>query len=219
MKISKVLFVTASLTACLVVAAMAAQKSSTAAKPASSAKPASTSSTAAAPMHHSSMTSSVTATVVSVDAATRKVTLKGEHGSEYSFTADESVKNLDQVKAGDVVTATYTESIGYVAKKGEGAAAMSSTEGTTTAPAGSKPAATTTSKTTVSVVITAIDTAAPSVSFKGPGGSMHTVKVEDPDKLADVKVGDTVDITYTEALSLKVHTPKAAAPATAKKKS
>jgi hypothetical protein len=144
--------------------------------------------------------------------------LKGEHGNEYTFTADPAVKNLDQVKAGDVVTATYTESIGYVAKKGEGAAAMSSSEGTTTAPAGSKPAAMSTSKTTVSVVITAIDTAAPSVSFKGPGGSMHTVKVEDPDKLADVKVGDTVDITYTEVLSLKVHTPQAAAPATAKKK-
>jgi hypothetical protein len=211
---TKVLFVTASLTACLVVAAMAAQKSSTA--PDSKAA-GSSASKAAAPMHHSSMTSSVTATVVSVDQATRKVTLKGENGSEYTFTADPSVKNLAQVKAGDMVTATYTESVGYVVKKGEGAAAMSSSEGTTTAPAGEKPASMTTSKTTVSVVITAIDTAAPSVSFKGPNGSVHTVKVEDPEKLTDVKVGDTVDITYTEALSLKVHAANSAA-ATGKKK-
>jgi hypothetical protein len=208
MKISKTLILSASLIACLSVAAMAAQKSTT--PPASKPAGSSASATSASTMHHSTMTSSVTATVVSVDQATRKVTLKGGNGDEYTFTAEPSVKNLAQVKPGDIVTATYTESVGIVAKKGTGEASMSSTGGTTTAPAGSKPAATTTSKTTVSVVITAIDTKAPSVTFKGPQGNTHTVMVQDPDKLADIKVGDTVDITYTEVLALKVHTPQAA---------
>jgi ribosomal protein S1 len=205
MKISKALFVTACLTACLSLAAGAmAQKS--AAAPAST-KPAGTS--AAKPMHHASTTSTVTATVVSVDPATRKVTLKDESGAEYSITAEPSVKNLAQVKPGDIVTATYTESVGYVVKK-DGATGMTASQGMTSAAPGEKPAAVSTSKTTVTVKITAIDPKVPSVTFKGPQGSTHTVKVEDPEKLEGVMVGDMVDITYTEALSLKVHTPAAA---------
>ena len=207
MNISKTLFAV-SMLSCLSVSALAAP-------PASSQKPAGTpAAKAAAPMHHSAVTGSVTATVISVDQASRRVTLRGEDGSEYTFTAEPSVKNLAQVKAGDVVTATYTESIGYVVKKG-GEAGMSASQGMSTAPAGEKPAGVATSKTTVTVVITAIDTKANSVTFKGPQGNSRTVMVQDPEKLEGVKVGDSVDITYTEALSLKVHAPQSAA---AKKK-
>jgi hypothetical protein len=202
MKISKTLVATASLVACLSLAAVAlAQKSSTApasTKPASSSK--------AKPVHHTSTTSTVTATVVSVDPATRKVNLKGENGAEFDITAGPNVKNLAQVKPGDIVTATYTESVGYVVKK-DGATGTTASQGTTTAAAGEKPAAVSTSKTTVTVKITAIDPKVPSVTFKGPQGTTHTVKVEDPEKLEGVMVGDMVEITYTEALSLKVHTP------------
>ena len=205
MKTSKALFAT-TLVACLSVAGMASAQYSQ--KPASTQKPAGTpAAKAAAPAHHSAVTGSVTATVLTVDQTTRQVTLKGEDGAEFSFTADSSVKNLAQVKPGDIVTATYTESIGYVVKKG-GTAGMQASQGMSTAPAGEKPAATATSKTTVTVVITAINAAAPSVTFKDAEGNVHTVKVKDPQKLEGVKVGDSVDITYTEALALKVHTPK-----------
>jgi ribosomal protein S17 len=139
---------------------------------------------------------------------TRKVTLKDENGAEYSFIAEPSVKNLAQLKPGDVVTSTYTESVAYVVKNDGGAPSMSASQGMTTAPAGEKPGAVATSKTTVTVVVTAIDAKAASVTFKGPQGNTHTVKVQDPEKLEGVKVGDTVDVTYTEALSIKVHTPK-----------
>ena len=60
----------------------------------------------------------VTATVTKVDQATREVTLKSETGEEYSFIASEDVKNLPQVKVGDVLTATYAEAFVYEVKKG-----------------------------------------------------------------------------------------------------
>lgn len=215
MKITKALFVTvfsvASLS--LAAAAMAQGSESSAQKPAGT--PAKSASKSAAPAHHTSMTSSVTATVVSVDQATRKVTLRGESGDEYTFTAQPSVKNLAQVKAGDVVTVTYTESIGAVVRKEGAPMGASTTQGATSASEGEKPAGTATSKTTVTVTVTAIDTKVPSITFKGPQGNTHTVKVQDPEKLEGVKVGDMVDITYTEALSLKVHTPQAAKKSTA----
>lgn len=207
MKDSRALLTSVCLVACLSVAASALAGTTNA----STTKPAGTpAAKSSAPAHHTaSSTGSVTATVVSVDQATRKVTLKGENGAEYSFTAEPSVKNLAQVKPGDIVTATYTESIGYVVKSGGQAGMAASTAGST-APAGEKPAATETNKMTVTVVVTAIDAAAQTVTVKGPQGNSHTVKVQDPANLEGVKVGDSVDITYTEVMAIKVHTPQAA---------
>jgi Cu/Ag efflux protein CusF len=210
MKISKTLVATACVTACLSLAAVAlAQTSSTSSSAKKASSSASTKSTSA--QHHMtpvSSTSTVTATVVSVDMKTRKVTLKDDNGAEYSFVAESSVKNLGQVKPGDIVTSTYTESVAYVVKSEGGAPGMTASQGMTTAPAGEKPAAVATSKTTVTVAVTAIDPKGSSVTFKGPQGNMHTVKVQDPEKLEGVKVGDMVDVNYTEVLSIKVHTPK-----------
>jgi hypothetical protein len=54
------------------------------------------------------------------------------------------------------------------------------------------------------VTITAIDPKVPSVTFKGPAGNTRAIKVRYPEKLQGVNVGDTVEITYTEALAMKV---------------
>ena len=56
----------------------------------------------------------------------------------------------------------------------------------------------------MTVLITAIDPKAPSVTFKGPGGNTKTIKVLHPEKLEGVNVGDTVEITYTEAFAIKL---------------
>ena len=60
----------------------------------------------------------VTATVVEIDHKTREVTLKAADGREETFVVDEAAKNLDQVKKGDVVVATYAEALAYEVKKG-----------------------------------------------------------------------------------------------------
>ena len=46
--------------------------------------------------------------------------------------------------------------------------------------------------------------AAPSVTFQGPAGNTRTIKVLHPERLEGVNVGDTVELTFTEALALKV---------------
>jgi hypothetical protein len=60
---------------------------------------------------------------------------------------------------------------------------------------------------TITVSITAIDPSVPSVTFTGPQGNSRTVKIKDPSKLKGVSVGDTVEISYTEALALKIEKP------------
>ena len=56
----------------------------------------------------------------------------------------------------------------------------------------------------LTVVITAIDTKVPSVTFKRADGTTRTIKVKDREKLQGVSVGDTVEITYIEAIAIKV---------------
>jgi len=148
-------------------------------------------------------TVTVTATITKIDQKTREVTVKDEKGKEYSFVADEAVKNFAQMKKGDVITATYTEALAYVVKK-DGELQAASTAGVATAAEGEKPAAVAGHQITATVVITAIDPKIPSVTFKGPQGNERTIKVQDPSRLEGVSVGDKVDVTYTEAVAVKV---------------
>ena len=146
----------------------------------------------------------LTATVTAINHATREVTLKKEDGTEVSFVAGEDVKNLPQVKVGDVLHVVYAEALAYEVRKG----------GTTVAPAtaiaggaselGQRPAGALARQTTATVAITAIDRTAPSVTFQGPAGNTRTIKVLHPEKLEGVSVGDTVELTFTEALAIKV---------------
>jgi hypothetical protein len=146
----------------------------------------------------------VTATVLSVDQASRKVTIKTDSGQTYSFIAGDHVKNLAQVKVGDIITAKYTEAIAYQVRKSTSATGATSSTAVTSAPLGSKPAAVVAQQTTVAVTVTAIDTKIPTITFQGPEGNTRTIKVKDPKKLVGVKVGDVVDITYTEAMAVTV---------------
>jgi Cu/Ag efflux protein CusF len=145
----------------------------------------------------------VTATVAQVDQKTREVTLKADDGKEYSFVAGDAVKNLAQVKKGDVVVATYTEALAWEIKKGGKASAETAVAAGAAQP-GARPAGAIAQQTTVTVTVTAIDPKVPSVTFKGPAGKTRTIKVKDPAKLQGVIVGDSVEITYTEALAIKV---------------
>jgi hypothetical protein len=147
---------------------------------------------------------SVAATVKSVDQATRQVVLTTEEGQEVSFIAGEEVRNLPQLKAGDTVTVTYAEALAYEVRKGGSAVAAATEVIGGRAEPGAKPAAALAQQTTLTVMITAIDKAAPSVTFKGANGETRTIKVLHPEKLEGVNVGDTVEVTYTEAMAIKV---------------
>jgi hypothetical protein len=78
-------------------------------------------------------------------------------------------------------------------------------EGGAAAPAGQAlPGGTKARQRTITATITAIDPAMPSVTFTGPNGWKYSSKVEDKAALDKVKVGDKVDITWTEAVLLSV---------------
>jgi Cu/Ag efflux protein CusF len=145
-----------------------------------------------------------TATVTKINQKTREVTIKTEDGKEHSFVASKEIKNLPQVKKGDIITVNYTEALAYEVREHNKAAGVSTTQAAATADSGAMPAAVVAQQTKATVRITAIDPKVPSVTFMGPRGNTETITVKDPKKLNGVKVGDLVDITYTEAIGIKV---------------
>ena len=157
----------------------------------------------------------VTATVTAINQKTRAVTLTAQNGQVYSFVADTAVKNLAQVKQGDNVTVTYIEALAYDVRKPGTAPAPTTTVAGAAAPVGAMPAGAIAQQTTATVTITAIDPKVPSVTFKGPQGNTQTIKVLHPERLQGVKVGDLVDLTYTQALAIKVTPAPKPAPAAA----
>lgn len=145
----------------------------------------------------------VTATVAKIDHETRAVTLKAADGEEFSFIASEEVRNLAQVQVGDVVTVTYIESISWEHRKGGQADLTGATGGARAAP-GEMPGGVLASEVVLTVEIIAIDRETPTVTFRGPEGQTKTVLVRHPERLDGVAIGDTVDITYTEAVAISV---------------
>jgi ribosomal 50S subunit-recycling heat shock protein len=151
-------------------------------------------------------TTHVQATVESIDLDKRLVTLKGPNGDLFDIVAGERVKNLPQVKVGDIVDITYYESIAVkVYKPGEMPQGDSATVGAERlAKPGEKPAGVAGSKVTITATVESISPKKTSVTLKMSDGKMKVVKVEDKKNLENVKVGDEVMITVTEALAIQV---------------
>src|SRR5262245_3463969 len=118
------------------------------------------------------------ARVKEIDRAKRVVTLQRSDGSLVTFRADENVRNLDQVKVGDVVRATYYESIAYtVRRSGQGVPGASVAQGGARAQPGERPGIAGARIATITARISAIDKAAGTVDLEGPGGGTKTVEI------------------------------------------
>jgi hypothetical protein len=147
----------------------------------------------------------VEATVTAINQKTRMVTLRGADGSETSFHVDDSVKNLPQVRKGDVVTATYYRALAArIRKPGEAKPSITTGGGLETAPLGEKPGGVHAQTMQVTATVTKVDRAKQEVTLRGPRGKSVVVAVQDPANMEKVKKGDLVEITYTEAIAISV---------------
>jgi hypothetical protein len=146
-------------------------------------------------------------TVEAIDHKARVLTLRDEAGKLTTVDVPKSAERFDTVKVGDKVTATYYDNVTVRLKK-PGEAAVNSLDAAVTPGAGEKPAGTIAAQRTMTAKIEAIDKAVPSITFSGPNGWKYSRKVQDKQALEQVKVGDQVDFTWTEAVQLSVEPPK-----------
>ncbi len=141
-------------------------------------------------------------TVEAIDKAQQTVTLKGPRGRTLTLEVRDPQK-LDAVKIGDPVVARYYESLAiHVRKPGQATPGATAQEAVVTSKPGEAPGGAVGRQVTLTATITAIDTKQQTVTVKGPQGNVETVKVRDPKHLVGVKVGDLVELTYTQALAI-----------------
>jgi len=108
---------------------------------------------------------------------------------------------------GDTITARYYDNI-VIRLKPPGEPAVDATSADLTKGTGGGPAGTAATQTTITATIVAVDRNVPSITFKGENVKWnYSSRVADKAALAKVKVGDRVDITWTEAVTVSVTSP------------
>lgn len=149
----------------------------------------------------------ITATVEAIERSTRSVTLRGDDGKIEMLTVPAEVKRFDTLKVGDKITAKYYDNI-TLRKKEPGEKDVDTlTEGVTPG-SGAKAGGTASAQRTITATITAIDPKIPSISLSGPNNWKYSSRIADKDVLKLIKVGDKLDITWTQAVLISAEAPK-----------
>jgi len=152
----------------------------------------------------------VTASVEAVDSDKRTVTLKGPSGELVTLAVGPEVRNFDRVRVGDFVVVGYLDALTLELRKRGGASVeRSERDVTQRAAAGERPAALGAHEVRVVADVVAVDPATRIVRLRGPTRVVD-LRVDDPEQLGRVEVGDQVEATYTEAIAVSVEA--AAAP-------
>ena len=155
-----------------------------------------------------SITATVEAEIIAIDLDTREVTLRLPDGESVTIRSQERYTRLEDVAVGDRVVAEYMASMeGELREPTEAERADPwAIVSTDTIPfsKGSNPAIGNAQKIRAVCTIEALDRAAGTVRFKDSRGKMHSVTGVEPVKFEGVSLGDTIVVTYTEAVALSI---------------
>lgn len=149
----------------------------------------------------------IRARVTAIDPRARIISMLSSDGKPLTFRIDEKVKRLEQVKVGDLVIVDYLQSLAYEIRPPTSEelksprAEVSVGAGTT---AEEPPGAGVIRSQKAVVAVVAVDRRAGTLSVRLPEGRLVTFKAADGKRLEKVKAGDTVAITFTEAVAISV---------------
>lgn len=144
----------------------------------------------------------ISGTVEAIDQKARTLNLKNSAGEFVALDVPKTALNFEEIKIGDRVNATYYDNV-TVRLKQPGEKDVDTLEGATTPAGGEKAAGTVAAQRTMTATVVAIDSKVPSITFSGPNGWKYSRRVEDKKALSQVKVGDRVDFTWTEAVLIE----------------
>ncbi|HTQ46487.1 MAG TPA: hypothetical protein VMI75_27210 [Polyangiaceae bacterium] len=148
------------------------------------------------------------ATVEKIDKDKGLITLKGAGGKSLEVKAGPGI-NLDKLRVGDRVDTAYFDEVAVDIRKASPGAPTMTTKAVERAGVAAM-------QSTVTSRIVSVDAAKNTVTIKGPKAEEHTLKVTDPDlqsRLKDVKAGDHLDVTYTQAVAVSIEPAKKPEPA------
>jgi hypothetical protein len=150
---------------------------------------------------------SVTVTIEAIEQGSRTLTVKDDKGIYETIQVPPDMKRFSELKVGDRITARYYENV-VVRLKKPGEAAVDVDSAAVSRGEGPRPAGTAAAQRTITATVTAMDPKTSSVTVSGPNGYTYSRRVADKKAFALLKVGDRLDMTWTEALLISVDPAK-----------
>jgi hypothetical protein len=149
----------------------------------------------------------VSAQITAIDPQTRDITLEGPLGNTITLRASEAVKRFDEFAVGDLVQATYAESISGELRaptEAELETPWVELDGAAIAEEDLAPAAGVGTVIRAVCTIEGLNRATRTVTVQDPRGLYHVIQDVDPAKMEGVNIGDTIIITYSQAVALSL---------------
>ena len=150
---------------------------------------------------------SMTVTVEAIDQGTRTLTVKDDKGIYETIQAPPEMQRFSALKVGDKITARYYDNV-VVRLKRPGEAAVDVDSAALTRGKGTAPAGTAATQRTITVTVTAKEPKTNAVTVKGPNNYVYSRRVADKKTFDLLKVGDQLDMTWTEAMLISVDPAK-----------
>jgi len=146
--------------------------------------------------------------ITALDKATRAVTVTGSDGGSLEFVAGPDVRNFNQLKVGDKVILDYQAAVALeLQPAGSAQVGVTAAQGGTVAAVGAKPGGTVARTVSLVTEVAAVDPVANTIALRGPRGNTQIIAVQREDlraKLPNVKRGDLLRISYTEAVAVSI---------------
>lgn len=146
------------------------------------------------------------ATVTAVNAETRQVSFRNDQGEISSIVAGPEVRNFAQIKVGDTLHIRMMQALLMEVRPKATLVTRTEVEkGMASAPLGSQPGVATGSRISTTVTIQSLDKKKDFVKFTLPNGEVRSTTAKTAagkELLQTLKVGDQVDVVFTEATGL-----------------
>ena len=147
-------------------------------------------------------TVTVSGTIESIDDARHTINLRKADGKIETINVPVNVKQFDQFKVGDHVSATYNNTV-TARLKPPGEPPVDNMGGSTSMGQNVESGGTAAMIRTMTVTVTDVDKAAGSISVAGPNNWRYSRRVADPALLDKIKPGDKIDITWDTNVTLQ----------------
>ena len=147
----------------------------------------------------------VKGSVEAIDHTNRVLTLKMEDGEFENITIPKGAERFDEVKVGDTLQVRYYDNV-TVRLKEPGEAPVDTAElGAVAADAASSPGGTIAAQRKMTVTVTKLDLEKGVATVEGPHGYKYSRRIQDKEAAKKIKVGDKLDMTWTEAVQITVN--------------
>lgn len=150
----------------------------------------------------------VSGTLAALDTDTREVTLDLGEGKTMSFVAGPEVRNFAQLEVGDRVEIEHGRALVLELRKGSTETPWRIDDDRTVGAApGEKPAGTTGKVIRALVEVVGVHPERGTITVQGPRNIVE-LRIPDAARLAEIDVGDRIEVTYAEAGAISVTAPE-----------